>query len=122
MLLLTLHHIVSDGWSTAILVRELQMLYAAFHEGKPSPLPELAIQYADYAIWQREWLQGETLQEHLAYWTNQLAGVPPTLEFAGVEPSATVNTGDSPSELTAERRVLRVEQPGCHFIRTVIIR
>lgn len=74
VLLLTLHHIVSDGWSTGILVRELESLYGAFTAGEPSPLAELAIQYADYAIWQRDWLQGDTLREQLAYWTNQLAG------------------------------------------------
>ena len=62
-LLLTMHHIVSDGWSLGVLVRELAALYAAFVEGRPSPLPELPVQYADFAVWQREWLQGEVAGE-----------------------------------------------------------
>ena len=62
MLLVTMHHIVSDGWSMrSVLPGELRRLYAAFSQGRPSPLPELAVQYADYAVWQREWLQGEVL-------------------------------------------------------------
>ncbi|HEX8852524.1 MAG TPA: condensation domain-containing protein, partial [Pyrinomonadaceae bacterium] len=72
--LFTMHHIVSDGWSIGVLMREVTALYAAFVEGRPSPLPELSIQYADFAAWQREWLQGETLDEQLAYWKQQLAG------------------------------------------------
>jgi amino acid adenylation domain-containing protein len=73
--LLTLHHIVADGWSLEILVREVATLYEAFAQGKPSPLAELEIQYADFAVWQREWLQGELLESHLAYWREQLAGI-----------------------------------------------
>ena len=61
VLLLTMHHIVSDGWSMGVLTRELQLLYTAFTQSQPSPLTELPIQYADYAQWQREWLQGEAL-------------------------------------------------------------
>src|SRR6266404_8703680 len=68
VLLFTLHHIVSDGWSMGILVREFAELYGAFAAGKPSPLKELAIQYADYAVWQRQWLRGEVLAEQLRYW------------------------------------------------------
>jgi amino acid adenylation domain-containing protein/non-ribosomal peptide synthase protein (TIGR01720 family)/FkbM family methyltransferase len=74
-LLLTMHHIISDGWSLAVLVDELAVLYRAFAGSKPSPLPELPLQYADYAIWQRGWLQGERLQAQLAYWQQQLAGL-----------------------------------------------
>ena len=59
VLLLTMHHIISDGWSMGILYRELSVLYEAFAKGEPSPLPELPIQYADFAVWQREWLQGK---------------------------------------------------------------
>ena len=73
--LLTLHHIVADGWSLEILVREVAALYEAFAQGKASPLPELEIQYVDFAVWQHEWLQGELLQSHLAYWREQLAGI-----------------------------------------------
>ncbi|HEY8228436.1 MAG TPA: amino acid adenylation domain-containing protein [Pyrinomonadaceae bacterium] len=75
VLLLTSHHIVSDGWSAEILFRELSVLYDAFVDGKPSPLTPLPIQYADFAAWQREWLQGTVLEEQLAYWKKQLAGV-----------------------------------------------
>ena len=76
ILLLVLPHITSDGWSTDILCSELLSLYEAFLGGNPSPLPKLPIQYADYAIWQREWLKGEVLQEQLSYWTKALSGVP----------------------------------------------
>jgi hypothetical protein len=81
VLLLTMHHIVSDGWSIGVLVRELSALYTAYAEGQGSPLAELAIQYADYAVWQREWLQGEVLQEQLQYWREQLQGAPAVLEL-----------------------------------------
>jgi amino acid adenylation domain-containing protein len=81
LLLLTMHHIASDGWSLGVLVKELATLYAAFCQGKPSPLPELAIQYADFALWQREYLQGEVLERQLAYWQQQLAGMPELLSL-----------------------------------------
>ena len=74
-LLMTMHHIVSDAVSTAVAVRELTALYAAYREGKESPLQELAIQYADYAAWQRGWLKGEVLEEQTAYWKQELGGV-----------------------------------------------
>ncbi|HEV2146752.1 MAG TPA: amino acid adenylation domain-containing protein [Longimicrobiaceae bacterium] len=72
VLLLTLHHIVTDGWSTGVLIREMAALYEAALCGGPSPLPELPIQFGDFAAWQREWLQGETLREQLAYWEGRL--------------------------------------------------
>jgi amino acid adenylation domain-containing protein len=75
-LLLTLHHIVTDGWSQGILVNELRALYEAYHASGDSPLPELKIQYADYAAWQRDWLQSEELLRQLDYWRKQLDGVP----------------------------------------------
>jgi amino acid adenylation domain-containing protein len=81
LLVLMAHHIVIDGWSMGILYRELAALYAAFSAGKPSPLPELPIQYVDYATWQRERLQGETLQRELAYWRGRLAGAPAVLDL-----------------------------------------
>lgn len=74
--LLTLHHIICDGWSLQVLFQELSTLYQAACEGAPSPLPELPIQYADFAAWQREWLQGEVLASQLAYWTRQLTDAP----------------------------------------------
>jgi amino acid adenylation domain-containing protein len=79
--LLTLHHISSDGWSMQVLLREVGLLYGAYARGDVSPLPELEIQYADYAVWQREWLQGEELERQLGYWRKQLTGAPAVLEL-----------------------------------------
>ncbi len=81
VLLFTIHHIVSDGWSSNVLFREVAQLYQAFVEGRPSSLEELPIQYADFAVWQREWLRGEALEEQLDYWRGQLGGLPPLLEL-----------------------------------------
>jgi non-ribosomal peptide synthetase component F len=81
LLLLTMHHIISDGWSVGIFFRELSLLYEAAYRGQRSSLPELPIQYADYAQWQRERLSGTTLAELLGYWRNQLAGAPVVLEL-----------------------------------------
>jgi len=81
VLLFTMHHIVSDGWSMGVLVREVAAIYSAYARGQESPLPELPIQYADYAEWQREWLQGAVLEEQLAYWKRQLGGELPVLEL-----------------------------------------
>jgi amino acid adenylation domain-containing protein len=81
VLLYTMHHIISDGWSMGVLIRELTTLYEAYARGEESPLTELSIQYADYAQWQREWLQGEVLASQLEYWKQQLAGAPPQLEL-----------------------------------------
>ena len=72
VLLLTMHHIVSDGWSIGVLIHELEVLYAAFATGQPSPLAELPIQYADFAQWQRQWLQGKVFSTQLIYWQQQL--------------------------------------------------
>jgi len=73
--LVTMHHIISDGWSIGVFIREAVALYGAFSNGAPSPLPELPIQYADFAVWQREWLQGEVLDSQLGYWRQQLADI-----------------------------------------------
>jgi amino acid adenylation domain-containing protein/FkbH-like protein len=81
VLLLNMHHIISDGWSLWQLVRELGVLYGAFAEGKPSPLPDLPIQYSDYGVWQRQWMRDDLLEQHLAYWTKQLEGAPGVLEL-----------------------------------------
>ena len=81
LLLLTLHHIVADGWSMAIVVRELSELYAAAHDDRPSSLPELSVQYTDFAVWQHRTLDGERRDRLMAYWTNQLAGTLPALEL-----------------------------------------
>jgi len=81
ILLFAIHHIVSDGWSSGILIRELLALYRAFSRGEPSPLPELPIQYADFAEWQRQWLRGTVLEAQLSYWSGQLAGAPALLRL-----------------------------------------
>jgi amino acid adenylation domain-containing protein len=87
ILLVTLHHIVFDGWSTGVLNRELSALYAAFREGRADPLPKLAIQYADYAVWQRHWLSGASLKEQADYWRRALAGAPPVLDCRPTAPA-----------------------------------
>ncbi len=79
VLLVNIHHIIFDGWSMGVFVQELFTIYAAFVNHRPAPLPDLPIQYVDYALWQRQWLQGEVLQHKLAYWQKQLAGVPALL-------------------------------------------
>jgi len=90
--LVSMHHIVSDAWSLDVLVREVATLYAAFSEGQPSPLEELPVQYADYAIWQRNYLQGEVLAQQLEYWRKQLTGAPATLELPMARPRPKVQT------------------------------
>jgi amino acid adenylation domain-containing protein len=75
IVLLVMHHIISDGWSMGVLVREVGALYSAYVAGQESPLEELEIQYADFSLWQREWLKDEVLDEQLSYWRRQLAGV-----------------------------------------------
>ncbi len=84
--LLTQHHIVSDGWSIEVLVRELSALYAAYLAGKPNPLPPLAIQYPDYAAWQRQWLSGERLQTQSSYWRTALANAPVLIDLPSDRP------------------------------------
>jgi amino acid adenylation domain-containing protein len=92
VLLLSMHHVVSDGWSMGVLRRELSALYAAYREGGESPLPELAVQYADYAVWQREQLAGETLERQLRYWRERLAGAPELLGLPTDRPRPPVQT------------------------------
>ena len=92
LLLLTMHHIVSDGWSTGVLHRELVVCYEAFSRSQPAPLPKLPIQYADYAVWQRQWLTGELLESQLSYWRKQLEGVPKALNLPMDHPRPAVQT------------------------------
>ena len=111
-LVVTQHHIVTDGWSLAILLNEVLTLYAAFRRGQPSPLPELPVQYADYARWQRDWLRGEPLERELSYWRRQLRDAPvielptdrprpPVQTFAGA-----IQVIELPQRLTEELRKL----------------
>jgi surfactin family lipopeptide synthetase A len=86
------HHLVHDGWSFTIFLRELLEIYKAFAGGKPSPLPELAIQFADFACWQRQWLQGSVVERQLEYWKRQLAGCPPILALPTDCPRPAVQT------------------------------
>ena len=81
LLLVTTHHIAADGWSLEVLWKEIATLYGAFVRGAASPLPELPIQYADFTLWQRTWLQGEILDSQLTYWRNQLQDAPALLEL-----------------------------------------
>jgi len=90
--LLTMHHIISDGWSMSILVREVAALYEAYLRGEASPLEELPIQYVDYAVWQQDWLRGEVLERQLHYWKTQLAGDLPVMEIPFSKPRPAVQT------------------------------
>jgi amino acid adenylation domain-containing protein len=92
VLLVTIHHIVSDGWSMGLFIREVAALYKAFAQGEPSPLPELTLQYADFAHWQRQWLGEAVLQTELDYWQHQLAGVSPLLKLPTDRPHLPIQT------------------------------
>ncbi len=92
ILLLIMHHIISDGWSLGVLVKEIITLGQAYAADQPNPLPALTLQYADYAVWQREWLQGDVLKGQLAYWKQRLAGAPASLELPTDYPRPSVQT------------------------------
>ncbi|MHC0062944.1 non-ribosomal peptide synthase/polyketide synthase [Nostoc sp. UIC 10890] len=92
ILLVCMHHIVSDGWSMGVFVQEFTALYSAYSQGQPSTLAPLPIQYADFAIWQRQWLQGEILQSQLSYWQKQLANAPALLSLPTDRPRPAVQT------------------------------
>src|SRR5215213_308635 len=92
VILLTMHHIISDGWSVGVLIKEVAALYEAYGVGGESPLEELSIQYADFAVWQREYLSGETLERQLSYWREQLAGAPAVLELPTDRPRPPVQS------------------------------
>ncbi|WP_298917445.1 condensation domain-containing protein [uncultured Nostoc sp.] len=98
ILLLTVHHIVWDGWSIGVLIRELNTLYSAFYNGQPSPLPKLTIQYADFAVWQRKYLQGKVLAEKLSYWQERLGHNLPVLQLSTVRPRTEVKTNRGVSQ------------------------
>ncbi|MEP6742365.1 MAG: condensation domain-containing protein, partial [bacterium] len=92
VLLLTMHHIISDGWSLGILLRELGVLYEAFANGQPSPLAPLPIQYSDFALWEREWLQTEELERQFSYWKQQLSDAPQVIELPADKSRPNVKT------------------------------
>ena len=92
VLLLAMHHIVTDGWSLGVLDREIAALYGAFSRGEASPLPDLPVQYADYAAWQRSWLSGDVLTASLSYWKDHVAGAPRALELPTDRPRPPVQT------------------------------
>ncbi|HEX7241008.1 MAG TPA: amino acid adenylation domain-containing protein, partial [Longimicrobiaceae bacterium] len=109
--LFTLHHVVSDGWSTGVLVREVSALYEAYSRGEEPRLPELPVQYADYAAWQRAWLSGDVLDAQLRFWRDRLDGAPPVLELPADfprRPAASAPAGHLPVQLSADTsRALR---------------
>ena len=92
VLLLTMHHIICDRWSAGIFNRELAILYQTLSRGAPSPLPELPIQYADFADWQRRCLNPEVMEAQIKYWRQQLAGAPPLLDLPTDRPRPPVQT------------------------------
>jgi amino acid adenylation domain-containing protein len=92
VLLLVIHHIICDGWGIGVMMNEVTALYAAYTAGREPVLPELPIQYADFAVWQREWLTGEVLEEQLTYWREQLSGAPPLLALPTDRPRPQVQT------------------------------
>ncbi len=112
LFLLNMHHVVADWWSFAVLYRELTELYEAFEHGRESPLPDLALQYADFAQWQRERMQGQDLEGHLAFWKAALAGAPPVLDLRTDRPRAPRQTfpGASESELLSRDLTARIRE------------
>ena len=98
VLLIVRHHIASDGWSLGVLWQEMSDLYSAFSAGQPSPLPDLPIQFADFAVWERQWLTGEILDTQLAYWKDQLAGAPALLQLPTDRPRPPVQTFNGQTE------------------------
>ncbi|MEJ2767903.1 non-ribosomal peptide synthase/polyketide synthase [Mycetohabitans sp. B46] len=109
----TLHHIISDGWSMGVLMQELEALYTAFSQKQDSPLPELPVQYADYALWQRAWFKDQTLEQELDYWRTQLSGAPAALELPTDRPRPAVPSGQGhgvlvhvPAALAAQLKAL----------------
>jgi len=122
ILIVTMHHIVSDGWSVGIMANEFSRLYEAHVTGEQLFLPELEIQYVDYALWQREMLQNEVLQEQLSYWKRQLSALPP-LELPRQQASSSTNSGRAedisfflPAEFTARLKQLSRDQGATLFM------
>jgi len=106
VVLLTMHHIISDGWSMGVFMQEVAALYEAFSNGKPSPLPELPIQYPDFAVWQQDRLNAEALEPHLAYWKRKLAGAPPVLDLPTDRPRPPIQTSSGARQSRPLSRIL----------------
>ncbi|MDZ7967789.1 MAG: amino acid adenylation domain-containing protein [Nostoc sp. DedSLP03] len=125
-LLVFIHHIVFDGWSMGVFVQELAALYNAYSQGKPSPLTPLPIQYADFAIWQRDWLQGNVLQSQLSYWQQQLANAPALLSLPTDRPRPAVQTFAGTYQKFAlsveltDRLVKLSQEQGCTLFMTLL--
>jgi amino acid adenylation domain-containing protein len=111
VLVIVIHHIIGDGWSGSVIAGELAALYEAFAQGRPSPLPDLAIQYVDFAVWQRQWLQGEVQAKQVEYWRNQLAGAPPVLELPTdrARPAVQSHRGDIRTHVIPRQLVERLQ-------------
>lgn len=123
IVLFTMHHIVADGWSMGVLVQEVAALYRAYVQQQPSPLPELPMQYADFADWQRQWLSGPILQQQLTYWTEHLAGVPAVLNLPTdrPRPSAQSYRGATHSFTVAASTVMGLYQVGLQAQATLFM-
>jgi glycosyltransferase involved in cell wall biosynthesis len=126
IILFSMHHIIADGWSMQIILREVALLYNAYCDGQPSPLPSVPIQYADFAYWQRHWLRGPILEEQLCFWKRQMANAPallalptdkprpPVQSFAGAHQSFVLH-----ADLTAQLKALS-QQEGVTFFMFIL--
>ncbi len=126
VLLAILHHIIADGWSVGVFIAEMVPLYEAFVSGQPSPLPELKVQYTDFAAWQHGWLQGPLLEQQIAYWSNKLKGPLPVLVLPTDFPRPASLRGDGsmvaisvPPELVQQLRLLG-NREGCTLFMTLL--
>ena len=126
VLLAILHHIIADGWSAGIFIAEMVPLYEAFVSGRPSPLPEPTVQYADFAAWQHSWLRGPLLEQQISYWSTQLKGPLPVLDLLGDFPRPESPRGDGslvgismPPELVQKLRLLG-NREGCTMFMTLL--
>ncbi len=123
LLLMPMHHIISDGWSLGIITRELGVLYNAFRHGQSSPLPDLNLHYVDYAIWQRQWLSGENLAQQVEYWRTALGDKPTPLQLPTDRPRPAIMTANGrrhyfawPAELAEQVRAFSREQQVTPFM------
>jgi amino acid adenylation domain-containing protein len=123
--LVVMHHIISDGWSSKVFIREMVALYESLSKGEPSPLPDLPIQYADYSLWEKVWLESGNLQPHLEYWNQQLADLP-VLELPADRPRPPIQTFrgaiklfELPTELSTALNTLCLQQGTTMFMTLI---